>query len=163
MLMVLGAAGADGARRRLEDRLGRVIATIERTAIDRRQDREAKARAEAERRVRWQAAMIRARQAALDAHHAKILQDQESRWRRAARLHAYCDALAQRIDAAETTGEDADPVSARAWLTWARAYADAIDPLRGLPAMPELHAPEPDELKPFLKGWSPHGPDRRLW
>ncbi|WP_249125992.1 hypothetical protein [Streptomyces sp. A2-16] len=60
--------------------------------------------------------------------------------------------------------EEADNIDAegeRRWLDWARRYVEARDPLSRLPVMPNHREPTPDDLKPYLKGWSPYGPEPR--
>lgn len=77
------------------------------------------------------------------------------RWRDAQEIQAYCDA-------AESAYAE-DPGTAT-WVSWARHRADELDPLRVAPQMPAL--PEevsPEELRPYLEGWNPHGPGRDRW
>lgn len=91
-------------------------------------------------------------------HYGSILREQAGAWREANALRQYCDALERRCDA--TVGEEgADVESARAWLRWARDFAEAIDPLGELPPMPSEPELTPDDLKPYLGRWSPHGPE----
>jgi hypothetical protein len=41
---------------------------------------------------------------------------------------------------------------------------DERDPtLRPTLLLPVVPEPRPDDLKPFLDGWSPHGPESRRW
>jgi len=55
------------------------------------------------------------------------------------------DAILQQLDHAEQT-------------------LDALDPIRQLSRLvPEVPDPMPDDLKPFLGGWSSHGPDSSHW
>ncbi len=51
-----------------------------------------------------------------------------------------------------------------AHLDFAERRLDAADPL-GNPdlLLPRVQAPKPDDLKPYLDGWSPHGPDEGRW
>ena len=49
--------------------------------------------------------------------------------------------------------------NAEEWLAWAIAYADAIDPLRRAFEMPSNPEPSPEQLKPYLQGLNPYGPD----
>jgi hypothetical protein len=77
-------------------------------------------------------------------------------WEEAERTRAYCNAVEQRH------GEEiaSDPEAAR-WLQFARQHADRAQRLPRMPDDPELRF---DDLKPFLGGWSPHGPYRdRRW
>lgn len=75
-------------------------------------------------------------------------------WRQVADIRACCDAVEERHPLAEHA-------ATKEWIGWARAYLDRVDPLRSPPEMPE--PPEEvrlEDLKPFLDGWSPYGPDR---
>ncbi|WP_330286387.1 hypothetical protein [Streptomyces sp. NBC_00576] len=89
-----------------------------------------------------------------------MLREEAGRRREAVVIGEYCDALQRRL--AELDGyldEQALP-SARRWLEWAREYVRGIDPLQHLPGMPTPRDPTPDELQPYLKGWSPQAPER---
>ncbi|MEV0133328.1 hypothetical protein AB0H83_33300 [Dactylosporangium sp. NPDC050688] len=45
------------------------------------------------------------------------------------------------------------------WIAWMQLYADHLDPLLPMPAAPEPPSgPEPEDLRPFLDGWSPYAP-----
>jgi hypothetical protein len=45
------------------------------------------------------------------------------------------------------------------WIAWIRRYLDErVDPLASPPTMPAAPEPRPDDLKPFLDGFSPDGP-----
>ena len=68
-------------------------------------------------------------------------------------VRAYAHALLVR--AAEL---DSPRGGALAWAAWARKYADGIDPRRLQAGMPTIPAPQPDQLKPYLRGFSPDGP-----
>lgn len=72
-----------------------------------------------------------------------------------------CDALERRLGALEEDGDEQPTGSQRRWLDWARRYARDIDPLRRPPDMSTLREPTPDELRPYLKGWSAHEPNRQ--
>jgi hypothetical protein len=103
--------------------------------------------------------MAEARRKAHEAHNAAALCEQTSNWRKSQEINAYCQALAERID---REPPDAPGVrEAREWLSWARAYATSLDPLGTLPSHPEQAELRPEDLKPYLNGWSPHGPDER--
>ena len=60
-------------------------------------------------------------------------------------LHNGGGALAAHLDFAERRLDGLDPVA---------------DPSRLVPHVP---TPKADDLKPFLDGWSPHGPDSSRW
>ena len=55
-----------------------------------------------------------------------------------------------------------DGTSAHEWVTWARMHADHLDSagqVSHMPDRPEKVALE--ELRPFLDGWSPYGPEAK--
>ncbi|MFG2879380.1 hypothetical protein ACGFYU_30980 [Streptomyces sp. NPDC048337] len=149
---------ADRKGWRLEDLLGAVLREVEVRSKEDAQRRIDEERAEADRKVRWQAAMDSAREEAIQAQLVTVLREQAKDWQQARALSQYCDALEHRLAA---SGGSATPeaVSSRQWLEWARAYVRSLDPLRELPGMPSPRIPEPEELKPYLKGWSPRGPE----
>ncbi len=153
-----------GDRKRwvLEDVLGAVLREIETRAAEDVQRKEAEARAKTDREVRWRAAMEKATEQALQAQLADTLREQASSWQETTALRAYCDALEHRI-AEETDVEEPQVASARRWLAWARRYTQSVDPLHQLPTMPASKEPEPEDLKPYLKGWSPYGPDEKRY
>jgi hypothetical protein len=49
--------------------------------------------------------------------------------------------------------------AAEKWLAWVSEYRAAVDPLRHSLTMPLDRKPTTEDLKPFLRGWSPYGPD----
>lgn len=147
----------DRKRSKLEDVLGVVLRELETRAVEDRQRQLDEKRAKEERRIRWEAAMDSAKEKAAQAHFGAILREQAKQWREAHALRQYCDALKRRLNVA--AGEDPDVESARAWLRWARDYAETLDPLTQLPTMPSGLEFEPEDLKPYLTGWSPYGPE----
>ncbi|GGX27663.1 hypothetical protein GCM10010383_67910 [Streptomyces lomondensis] len=46
-----------------------------------------------------------------------------------------------------------------AWIDWAAANEERLDPLSTPPRPPDIPEPRADDLKPFLRHWSPYGPD----
>ncbi|MEU3337487.1 hypothetical protein [Streptomyces sp. NPDC006668] len=149
---------ADRKRWVLEDILGAVLREIETRAVEDAQRKVDEERAKADREVRWKAAMAEAREQAVQGQLAEVLREQVKSWQSAAELSAYCDALERRLtDVANS--DESEVAAARQWLAWARQYAQAVDPLHQLPGMPTPREPEPEDLKPHLKGWSPYGPE----
>ncbi|MEU9323554.1 hypothetical protein AB0D91_07010 [Streptomyces canus] len=147
----------DRKSRTLEQSLGLVLGEIEARAVEDAQRRERQERAREEREVRWRAAMEEAKEQAIREQFAEVLREEAGRWREAVVIGEYCDALERRL--AELDGQALH--SPRLWLEWARSYVRGIDPLRNPPGMPTPRDPAPDELQPYLKGWSPHRPERR--
>jgi hypothetical protein len=141
----------------LEERLGAVIDEIsgrvadgERAARERTERAalaEADARAQAEDREReWERLMAVARERYLEDQRTAALLQQVEAFENAARIRAYCDAVVAAASGAGGGGAggggaagggaagggrepDADVV---AWVEWARAYAERLDPLAGL-------------------------------
>ncbi|WP_406505385.1 hypothetical protein [Streptomyces sp. NBC_00212] len=149
---------ADRKRWVLEDVLGAVLDEVEFCAAEDAKREEEEKRAKAERETRWHEAMAAARQRAVQAELARVLGEQAGQWREVALLREYCAALEVRI-AEASASEEAQVASPREWLGWAQRHIEAIDPLRRLPGMPTPREPKADELKSYLNGWSPHGPE----
>ncbi|WP_406349639.1 hypothetical protein OHB10_32385 [Streptomyces sp. NBC_01597] len=147
----------DRKRSKLEDVLWIVLRELETRAVEERQRQLDEKYAREERRIRWEAAMAAAKDKAAQARFGTILREQARQWQEAHALRQYCDALERRLNVAAE--ENGDVKSARAWLRWARDYAETLDPLTELPTMPSGLAFEPEELKPHLNGWSPYGPE----
>jgi hypothetical protein len=144
----------------LEDLLGAVLKEIEARAVDEAKRKVDDARAEAMRDQSRREAMAEAKARAVQSQFADALREQARDWHDATQLSAYCDALERRIVDAE--GRDAHEMEAsRQWLEWARRYVEALDPLRQVPVMPTPQEPDPDELKPHLRGGSPEQPNAR--
>jgi hypothetical protein len=124
-------------------------------AAEERERLEAERQEEQRREQAWEQAKVQAREAFISHHRAEILGRQVAAWKRAAEIRCYCDA----VDAAQSENAEA-----AMWVTWARAYAEQIDPLEM-----DLNLPDPpvhissEDLHPFLNGWSPYAPERDYW
>ncbi len=103
--------------------------------------------------------MAVARQKATEAYYGKILDNQVVRWQRAKELRTYRAELAQRL---EDAGPDEDLDSTRQWLGWIDQHITRTDPTETLPDMPATPELTPDDLKPYLGSWSPHGPEANV-
>lgn len=144
----------DRQRWRLEDKLPALFREIGHRAHAEYERLQVQQRKEEETRQRWLTAMQRARTALLEDHRLKALRTQVQAWQEATAIRAYCDALEDQHaipEAAEAT---------TAWIAWARAYADRIDPIPRNQGPPEPPAPTPEGLRPYLHGWSPYEPKR---
>ncbi|MFD7432241.1 hypothetical protein ACFV6Z_35060 [Streptomyces sp. NPDC059818] len=149
---------ADRKRWRLEDVLGVILREVEIRAEEDAQRQIDAERAKEDRKIRWRAAMDSAREQAIQAQLATALREQAKDWHEAKALSQYCDELEHRL-AASAGLVCPEAASARHWLEWARAYVRSLDPLWELPAMPTTRDPEPEELKLYLNGWNPRGPE----
>ncbi|GAA4027126.1 hypothetical protein [Streptomyces plumbiresistens] len=144
----------DRKRWRLEDKLPALLREIAHRAHAEYERRKAQQRKEEETRQRWLTAMQQARTALLEDHRLKVLRTQVQAWQEATAIRAYCDAIEDHHvtpDVAEAT---------TAWTTWARAYADRIDPVPQNPGLQDPPTITPEDLRPYLRGWSPYEPKR---
>ncbi|MBB4910555.1 hypothetical protein [Actinophytocola algeriensis] len=138
----------DGKRASIDDSIGSVLQEIEMWAAAARREK-------ADQQARWQAAMDEAERLATHDRLVAELEQQVKNWRLIQDLRQYCDALEARIEDAD----DEEPVDeARGWLAWAREHAEIMDPLFQLPVTPTPKL-RPEELEPYLDGWSPRGPE----
>ncbi|MEV5303492.1 hypothetical protein [Amycolatopsis methanolica] len=149
----------DGKTRTVEDGLPAILHELETRAAEANERKLEEERAKAERKVRWEQAMATATRRAAEAHYAKLLDGQVTRWRRAKELRAFRAELARRLEEA-LPGDEVE--GTRRWLAWIDQHIARTDPtetLPGMPAAPELTA---DDLKPYLGSWSPHGPEANI-
>jgi hypothetical protein len=84
-----------------------------------------------------------------------VLRVQLADWQFGSDLDEYLTAIQATIPALPTAGEKD---AARTWLAWAREYQQSINPLTRPLVMPPVPEPKPDDLTPYLRGWSPYGP-----
>jgi hypothetical protein len=98
--------------------------------------------------------MYRARARLTEQTRAHHLQGEMGRWREAQEIRAYC--------AAAGDAHPNDPATA-AWIAWAQARADRLDPLSTPPALPPVpQDPSGEDLRPFMdRGFSSYGPTAR--
>lgn len=140
----------------VEDKLPRVFRAIEVHRLQaewRDQEREREA---AERRRRWETAMAEAR----DRYVEQVRWDrfvQRSRdWRAVTRHREFLAVAKSAVDGYQGPARD----DLLAHLDFAERRLDDIDPIGHVELiLPEVPEPKPDDLKPYLGGWSPHGPE----
>lgn len=127
-----------------------------RAAITAEREDEAERR-RAARKSEWEAAMA----GAVSRHRHDVLRaalrSEVTAWTESHAARAYADALDARA------GRESDPARAaaiRAWASWCRAEADRLDPVPVGRTTPPEAEPDPEELRPYLGGWSPYGPDQ---
>lgn len=140
----------DSNKSTLEERLPALLAEFEHQAEEHAERERQRERARAERRRRWEAAMERARGLHHEQLHVDLLRLQAGRYDEVRRIRTLCDEIERRYP---------DDEEAMAWVTWCLEHATSIDPIATPPRRPERpdHV-RPDELAPFLGGWSPYGP-----
>jgi hypothetical protein len=166
-LIVYGpGAGVDGNRYRdtktitIEDRLPCLFQSVEVYRLEaelREQERE---REVSERQRRWEAAMTEARTRYADQVRWDAFERRSRDWRDVGRHREFLEAAKAAVNRYE--GPERGGLVAE--LDLAQRRLDEIDPIRHprllLPPVPE---PKPDDLKAYLDGWSPHGPDSLAW
>jgi hypothetical protein len=140
----------------VEDRLPQLFRALEIYRLRAELRVHEREREAAERRRRWEAAMAEAR----------VRQDERARWdafeQSSSDWHAvnrHREFLAAARDALVMyQGQEREGIVAQ--LAFAELRLDQLDPI-GNPEriLPEIRDPKPDDLKPYLHGWSPYGPD----
>jgi hypothetical protein len=146
----------DSTRGLVESRLAEVLWEIELRACAAERARVAQAVAAEERKRNWERAMERARAAYAEAYRATALKAEVDAWIRSNQVRQYVSAMQSRIG----TIDDADErVAAKEWCEWAEGWAEAHDPLRRPMGMPEVPEPRGEDLRLFLGGLNPFGPN----
>ncbi|WP_458113868.1 hypothetical protein M1D88_07225 [Arthrobacter sp. R1-13] len=145
----------DGKRQQLDSTLPAILREIEIQHLENEWKREQARRKAEETQRRWEAAMERARIRIQDHHKAQQLKIQADAWAEAAMLRKYVDVMEARV----SSERDVELVNrGLVWLSWARDYINAKDPLLRPVEVPVLADYRDEDLVPFLDGWSPHGP-----
>jgi hypothetical protein len=145
----------DGRTGTLENWLPQILQEVELRAQAAKHARLAAIAEAAERRRQWECAMEKAKGDYTEAYRADLLSRQVDGWFRARQVRDYLDAMQETIDKLVDTHET---VAAKEWHRWAEEWAASADPLGQPLAMPAVPEPNPEDLKVFLKGWSPYGP-----
>lgn len=150
----------DSATMTLDERLPRVFRRIELHRLEAEQLAQDRERAAAERQRRWEAAMAAARARFDEQARWEAFERSSREWHAIRRHRAFLPAA--RGAAGALDGPRRDELLAH--LDFAERRLDEADPL-GNPdlLLPSAPAPKPDDLRPYLDGWSPHGPDEGRW
>lgn len=135
--------------------LPRIIQEIELRAARAVERRNVRQRRDDEKRRQWERVRDIAIERLNEDHRAKVLLDQAERFQRVRLLDDYITAVKSQI----ASMNPADAAAATDWMLWAESHTAAINPLLGDIRMPAEPKPDPDALKPYMKGLSPHGPD----
>ncbi|MFB8396249.1 hypothetical protein [Streptomyces yangpuensis] len=145
----------DAPGRPLEEQLAEIAqeVTLRGEAAERRRLDEIEAARQ--KRIRWEAAMEEARVQYAEAYRVRCFEAQEAAWRHATRLTEYVSAVRTRV---ETMPAGQARTEAEAWISWAAAAVERLDPLSTPPRLPDIPEPRADDLRPFLGHWSPYGP-----
>jgi hypothetical protein len=155
-----GCRVRDSATMTLDERLPRVFRRMELHRLEAEHLAQERERAAAERRRRWEAAMAAARARYDEQAHWEAFEGSSREWQAIRRHRTFLAAAREAAGALE--GPRRDELVAH--LDFAERRLDEADPL-GNPdlLLPRVRAPKPDDLKPYLDGWSPHGPDEGHW
>ncbi|WIE54198.1 hypothetical protein [Curtobacterium sp. MCBD17_003] len=135
----------------VEDRLGEVFRYIE---VHRLEALASKRRAEEAEQLRarqWEQAMSRARDRFRLQQQRALVLERASAWRQYQDLTDFVGELRRRA----TRGSE----ELGRWVELAESTLEELDPFRDL-AAPAFASPNPDDLRPYLNGWSPYGPTR---
>jgi hypothetical protein len=74
------------------------------------------------------------------------------------RIDEYLSALRDHIESLT----DPDELSAaHEWEEWVSSHRAGVDPFTERVGMPSIPEPKPEDLKPFMRGLSPYGPEAR--
>lgn len=150
----------DSATMTLDERLPRIFRRIELERLEAEHRAQEREREAAERQHRWEAAMATARSRYDDETRWEAFQTSSEAWYAIARHREFLTAA--REAAAALDGSRRDELLAH--LDFAEHRLVAADPLRNPDRLlPLVREPKPDDLKPYLDGWSPHGPDALRW
>jgi len=135
-----------------EDRLGEVFRFVEVSRLEARAARQ-RADAIAERKERdREAAMAQARVLFRAAQEEALLLEQASVWRRHQEVRAFVDELQRRDDGSDE--------ALQVWIATGERVAARLDVFKAL-STPAFPAPSAEDIRPFLGGRSPKGPERR--
>ncbi|TPG05561.1 hypothetical protein EAH85_12570 [Curtobacterium flaccumfaciens] len=135
-----------------EDRLGEVFRFVEVSRLEARAARQ-RADAIAERKERdREAAMTQARVLFRAAQEEALLLEQASVWRRHQEVRAFVDELQRRDDGSDE--------ALQVWIATGERVAARLDVFKAL-STPAFPAPSAEDIRPFLDGRNPKGPDRR--
>lgn len=144
----------------VEDKLPRVFRAIEIHRLEAELREQERQREASERRRRWEAAMAEARRRYDDRIRWDAFVQRSRDWRDVAAHREFLAAAREAL--VEYSGPRREDLAAH--LEFAQRRLDELDPISHLelilPAVPD---PKPDDLKSFLHGWSPHGPDALGW
>ena len=147
----------DAKALRVEDKLPEAFRALDIHRLESEHRERERQRKQAERQLGWEAAM----------EEARCRYDQHARWdhfkdrsRDWQAIRQHREFLAAARSAIEHVGDEGTRAELGVQLGLAERLLDELDAVRHpellLPPVPE---PTPDDLKPFLDGWSPYGPN----
>jgi hypothetical protein len=116
-------------------------------------------RERAEQRRAWEQLRESAVEKAQVSVRRSIVGNAMEAWLLVAELRSFCEAL----EGALATDPYSDTENVRRWIAWAREQADDLDPTQHLDRLNAIDfevVPADDDLRPFMEGWSPSGPQK---
>ena len=166
-LIVRGPGSAyDGDRYRdtktisVEDRLPQVFRSLEIYKLRADWHEQQRQREQAERRRQWEAAMVSAKERYFEHARWEHFTELSRTWASLNQHRAFLHAAKEAVQACQSENQDA----VLQQLDHAQRTIETLDPIHQLSKIvPEVPDPQPEDLKPFLGRWSPHGPDGLHW
>ena len=149
---------ADTKRQTLDERLPYVLQALERRAADDEARRIQRKNEEAARRRQWEQVHANAIVEYQEASRAAVLTAHVERFAMVRRIDEYLSALRDHMKSLADSNEHS---AAHDWEDWVSNYRAGLDPFSERVGMPSVPEPKPEDLKPFMRGLSPYGPDGR--
>ncbi|WP_155981497.1 hypothetical protein [Nocardia sp. BMG111209] len=144
----------------VEDKLPEVFRAFEIHKLRADWQEQQRQREETQRQHRWEAAMEVARERYFEQARWEHFKGCSGEWQAVNRHRRFL--AAARISAEEYDGGDRDIIVQR--LDDAERHLDRLDPILQLSRIASsIPDPKAEDLKPFLQGWSPHGPNGLRW
>ena len=154
--MFWAGSWADSDDHQLEEDLAQILEEIRLRHDDLIRQREDERERQDRRKKEWEAARERALGMYRQQFLIDAMQSQTAKWAEAASLRNYAEAI--RTEADRLEGEDRE--HATAWATLIEERAQRIDPLPAAALPPEIPAPSPEQLSPFMGSWNAYGLQR---
>ena len=148
----------DARSRQVEDLLPEIFRSFEIYVLVAERRREERERAADDKKVRWERAMGVAKERYREHFRGEVLQAQFEDWQRAKELERFIREMGETVSALE---DEESRSKASEWFEWSKTQVENMNPLLRPLRMPEVPEPKADELRPFLSGWSPYGPESR--
>ncbi|WP_331756510.1 hypothetical protein [Streptomyces microflavus] len=149
-----GSEWGDSTELLLEEQLSEIVHEIGLRGEAAERKRRADLEQARQKHLRWEAAMAEARDQYADDYRVRQLESQEAAWRRAMRLGDYLEASQAHVAMLPPGPER---TAAEEWMLWATDHVARAHPMFQQLRLPEIPEPRADDLKPFLRGWSPYG------
>lgn len=144
----------------VEERLPEVFRSFEIHKLRADWQEQEREREKADRRRRWEDAMVAAKKQYFTHARWEYFKERSREWQAINRHRAFIDAARANLDRYD--GEDRELIQHQ--LDEAEGTVDRLDPVRHLTRIvPNVPDPKAEDLKPFLQGWSPLGPEEPSW